>query len=175
MLEPSTIEPMKVFHEIQRMDQWWMKGILFILWGFLLFTCYKWFIQKSPVGNVTENDLFGQITILLITMFTLFLLHSLKLTTKIDGNGTHYQFFPFHLRFRTVPWASMESCAIRQYSPIMEYGGWGLRWSPRNGMAFNVAGNMGIQIYLKTGKKILLGTQDPEKAKDTLQFYKKET
>jgi hypothetical protein len=165
---------MKVFNEIQRMDQWWMRAILFVLWCFLLFVCYQLFIVKNPLWNVPGNERFGQITVLLLVLPTLFLLHLLKLTTKIDRHGIHYQFFPFHLKFRTVPWASMESCAIRQYNPIMEYGGWGLRWSPRNGTAFNVAGNKGIQIHLKTGKKILLGTQDPENAKKTLQFYKKE-
>jgi len=59
---------------------------------------------------------------------------------------------------------------VRKYSPIGEYGGWGYRVAgKRSGVAYNISGNMGIQIELKNGKKILLGTRKPEEAKEALR------
>tara|TARA_R110002020_G_scaffold129819_3_gene290446 strand:+ start:11744 stop:12250 length:507 start_codon:yes stop_codon:yes gene_type:complete len=165
---------MGTFVEVQRMDQWWIKLIIYTLWGFLVFSCYQWFINKVPVGNVPETAIFGQLFTVIAVLLTSLLLLFIKLTVRIDREGIHYQFFPFHLKFRTVAWNSIERCTVRQYNPIMEYGGWGLRWSPNNGTAFNVWGTMGIQIHLTTGKKILLGTQDPGAAQKALESYKKQ-
>jgi hypothetical protein len=52
----------------------------------------------------------------------------------------------------------------------MEYGGWGYRvGGKKSGIAFNVSGNMGVQIELKNGKKILLGTRKPKEAEEALK------
>jgi len=59
---------------------------------------------------------------------------------------------------------------VRKYSPLFEYGGWGLRWS-LNGKAVNVRGNMGIQVVLKNGSRILIGTSNPEDAKMALDSF----
>jgi hypothetical protein len=49
---------------------------------------------------------------------------------------------------------------IRKYNPIKDYGGWGIRWgSFRKGNAYNMSGNMGLQLVFKDGKKLLFGTQ----------------
>jgi len=42
-----------------------------------------------------------------------------------------------------------------------------------NGTTFNISGNKGIQLLLNNGKKILIGTQLEEKAKEVLLRYKK--
>src|SRR5687767_8121529 len=51
-----------------------------------------------------------------------------KLKTTITDKGIHYSFtiLPFTSRFKS--WAEINSAYIRQYKPILEYGGWGLRW-----------------------------------------------
>ena len=44
-----------------------------------------------------------------------------------------------------------------------EYGGWGIRTiSLKKNIAYTISGDKGLQIELKDGKKILLGTQNPE-------------
>jgi len=49
----------------------------------------------------------------------------------------------------------------REYKPIREYGGWGIRYVI-GGIAYNVYGNKGVQLILKNKKKVLVGTQKPE-------------
>ena len=63
----------------------------------------------------------------------------------------------------------MSKCYVREYSPIAEYGGWGLRGGFfGKGSALNVSGNKGLQLELKNNKKILIGTNKPKELSETL-------
>lgn len=87
----------------------------------------------------------------------------LKLEIKITYDGIYYRLFPFTPRFRKIPFSEIHSYFIRKYNPITEYGGWGIRFSmKREGIAYTVAGTTGLQIYLNSGKKILIGTRQPD-------------
>ena len=69
----------------------------------------------------------------------------------------------------------MEQCYVRKYSPLREYGGWGVRGSFGKNKAYNVKGNQGIQIELKKGGKVLVGTQRKTEAQQVIdRYFKKE-
>lgn len=99
---------------------------------------------------------------------------TLKLTTIIDEFNISYKLSPFHLAFRKIPWMLIERCEVRTYNPVGEYGGWGLKYGRKSGKAINLSGNKGLQLYLKTGKKILIGTQQPERLQEYLKMIGKE-
>jgi hypothetical protein len=101
---------------------------------------------------------------------TMALLSSLKLYTRMDAMGVHFRMKPFHFKEQTIAWEDIDQIHVRKYSPILEYGGWGMRYD-RNGKAFNVRGNYGIQIVKKNGKKVLIGTQRPEDAARQLSVH----
>ena len=93
-----------------------------------------------------------------------------RLETRIRHDGIYYRLVPFHGPFRYHPWDNLQKCYVRKYSPILEYGGWGLRLGMYGkGTAFNVSGNMGLQLKLSNNKKILLGTRRPEEITTTLK------
>jgi hypothetical protein len=92
---------------------------------------------------------------------TMAVLGALNLYTRIDAEGVHFRMKPFHLREQTIAWEEIDQIHVRRYQPIMEYGGWGIRYG-RNGKAFNVRGDYGIQIVKKNGKRVLIGTQRPD-------------
>jgi len=87
------------------------------------------------------------------------------LITEVRKDGIHLRFFPFHRKFKSYYYSDIESYEAREYKPIREYGGWGIRFVI-GGIAYNVYGNKGLQLVLKNKKKILVGTQKPE------EFYK---
>jgi hypothetical protein len=95
---------------------------------------------------------------------TMTMLWSLKLYTRIDAEGVHFRMTPFHFKEQVIYWDEIDQIHVRKYSPILEYGGWGIRVGLRNGRAYNVRGNYGIQIVKKNGKRLLLGTQKPDEA-----------
>ena len=110
-------------------------------------------------------------------MFLLTLLIFLiKLTTKIDEKGIQYQFYPFHFSIKKISWNEISKVGVRTYLPISEFGGWGLRggffFNKGKEKAVNISGNIGIQLILKSGKKLLIGTQKESEAKNVLETYK---
>lgn len=162
---------MKVFSEIQKFTQPWILILIAISGGYSVYPIINnW---NSIVNQPILKSIPFFIGILVISLVIVFLL-KLKLITKIDENGIHYQFLPFHLSPKIVEWNEIDKCFIRKYNAITEYGGWGFRFNffRNNGMALTTKGNIGLQIILKNEKKILIGTQKKEELERTIIKYK---
>ncbi len=146
---------MYVFKEKQLFRQ---KFTFILLIAISIFSMYSAF---NYVWEHMEEMNMLQFFVLLLPLGVAFLIGNITLTTKIDEQGIHYRFFPFHLKFKNVAWNDLENCNVRTYNPITEYGGWGYRISilRKKGHAFTVNGKTGLQLELKNGKKILIGTQ----------------
>ena len=59
---------------------------------------------------------------------------------------------------RVIAFDLIASSEKREYKPLGEYGGWGYRIGP-SGKAYNAQGNEGVQLVLKDGGRILIGSQ----------------
>lgn len=161
---------MKVFKEEQRFTQLWLivlMAVSLIVPIAILFQEYN-----KPESSLSLNKLILTITVILLTALLIF---TFKLTTRIDEKGIYYQFFPFHITLKLIAWQDISKAYVRNYDPIGEYGGWGFKggalWNSKKGKAINVSGDVGIQLELKTGKKLLIGTQKENEAKSVLATY----
>ncbi|WP_298533227.1 hypothetical protein [uncultured Algibacter sp.] len=159
---------MRVFKEEQRFTQTWLIILLSISSMIPIFLITKLFYENQ----MSLNQYIGTMTIVLISMGLIFIF---KLKTRIDESGIHYQFFPFHLKMKTILWKHIKKAKTRKYDAISEFGGWGLKggwlWKKNNGIAINVKGNIGIQLELKNGKKVLIGTQKKHDADSVIERY----
>lgn len=63
-------------------------------------------------------------------------------------------------RFR-IPLKHVKRAYARRYHPLREYGGWGIRESAA-GRAFTISGNEGVQLELRSGKRVLIGSRRAE-------------
>ncbi|WP_299055528.1 hypothetical protein [uncultured Polaribacter sp.] len=161
---------MKIFIEEQRFTQIW----LFIVLGFSLvvpiYVMGKEFLNENSKMSVQEFT----ITLLGI-LASVGIIFIFKLKTRIDEIGIHYQFFPIHFSYKTIPWQEIENAHVRTYDPIGEYGGWGFKggafWNKKKGKCINISGDIGIQLKLNNGKKLLIGTQKKEEAMQVLKRY----
>ena len=84
-----------------------------------------------------------------------------RLITEVRSDGLHLRFVPFHLRGINIPFKSIATVEACKYNPIKEYGGWGIRRGPK-GKAYNVIGNLGVKLDFVDGKRLLIGSQNPE-------------
>lgn len=50
---------------------------------------------------------------------------------------------------------------VRQYDPLREFGGWGIRGKAEN-RAFTFRGKEGVQLELRSGKKVLVGSRQAD-------------
>lgn len=162
---------MKVFKEEQRFTQLWLIVLIALSIMVPIGIMVKEFSKENT--SLTTNQFV--LTLLGILASALFIF-TFKLTTRIDEKGIYYQFFPFHFKLKLISWSMVSKAYVRIYDPIGEYGGWGLKggalWNKNKGKAINVSGDIGIQLELKTGKKLLIGTQKKEEANRVLETYK---
>lgn len=116
------------------------------------------------VLNFSSNkkDWIGMLimSIVILTIVPLLLLASVHL--RIEKEGIYVRYFPFHFKPLFFKWSEIDHFELRKYDPLSEFGGWGLKGTKSN-RAYNVSGDMGLQITLSNGRKLLVGTGNPKK------------
>lgn len=162
---------MRIFKEEQRFNQTWIIVLIAVSAIVPLFVITKEYLDNPESFSTLE--FIGTLAIILVASCFIFVF---KLHTRIDEDGIRYKFFPFQLKFKLLPWTEIKTANVRTYDAITEFGGWGLKggalWNKSKGRAINVSGDIGIQLQLKNGKKLLIGTQKKEEAIRVLEAYK---
>lgn len=129
-------------------------------------------ILKIPVGNRPASDNLLLFFLFLFGILFPYIFLNIKLITEIKPNGLYVKMFPFHLKWQFFPFEKIEKAELVKYSPLKDYGGWGIRYG-KSGKAYNARGNEGIMLYLEGGKKLLIGTQKGEEFINILIPYLK--
>ncbi len=93
-----------------------------------------------------------------------------ELQVEVSSAGVRYRFTPFLNSFKTIPVEDIQHYEVGKYSPIMEFGGWGIRFVI-NKKAFSISGNQALKITLKDGKKIYFGTKKPKEMEEAMRKY----
>lgn len=154
------------FREEQQFRQRWIWVILIVV---LLVTIIPFgygmiqqLIYGKPWGDRPMSDtgllILGTLSIAL-AVGLLYLFYKMKLITEVREGEIYLRFFPFTRM--TIPFRDIEKFEAVQYRPIVDYGGWGIRFG-RKGKAYNVSGNRGVMLHLKGGKNFLIGSRRPE-------------
>ncbi|MGB0892386.1 MAG: hypothetical protein ACPGUU_08540 [Flavobacteriaceae bacterium] len=161
---------MKIFKEEQRFTQTWLIALLLISGIIPIILIIMEYVEEN--SKMTTNEFLLIIGAVIVSLSFIFFF---KLNTRIDEKGIQYKFFPFHFSYRIIKWSEVKKVYVRKYDPIGDYGGWGLKggalWNKKAGTAINVSGDIGIQLILKNGKKILIGTKKETEAKQVLKTY----
>lgn len=153
-----------LFKEEQQFRQWWwivlILGTTIPAMVMCVYALYQQVVRGIQVGDSPAPNgvmILGFI-FLCIMLWGYF---KLKLEVWIDADGIHYRFFPLIIKNKLISKEEIQRFEIRKYNPILDYGGWGVRrgFGRKWQRAYNVSGNMGLQLYLTDGKKVLFGTQ----------------
>lgn len=156
-----------LFSETQKFRQWWLWLVMLLIFGILLFIVFKIMDRDKLEDNMIPLTITG-LSVLFVLLPTAVLLFNLKLETRVKEDGIYVRFFPFHLTFKEYKWNDISKSFVRQYNPLSEFGGWGLRFGP-GGKAFNVSGNKGLQLEFRDNKKLLIGTNKPDELVEALR------
>jgi hypothetical protein len=153
------------FTEKQFFSRFWLLFIALVFAGAFSIFAYIWYDYiyacEVPCRKTIDRSMFYLIVIVTFITFLItgLLIFRANLKTKVTSNGIFYSFFPFQLKEKQIALEDIESYEVRDYNPILEYGGWGVRKSFRGkGKAYNPCGKVGMQLVLRNGKKILFGT-----------------
>lgn len=147
-----------VFKEEQ---PFYTQPLTWIVWVVFLIMVLWMYQQGMLLEGVGLLIMIVVAAVIVLVLFT-------GLDTRISQDGVDYRMRPFHKTYRHIEWNDVAHAEVRKYSPIREFGGWGIRIGLK-GKAYNVKGNMGLQLELKDGRRILIGTQKPEELREVLK------
>jgi hypothetical protein len=154
------------FREVQQFRQpwlWALQAAVGILLGWLIF-------QQVGLGNSLGNHPAPDSVLLAGGAFYVLMilwLWSVRLVTEVGDDFVAAQFVPMW-RARRIALADIERAEAVTYSPLLDYGGWGIRMG-RKGWAYNVSGNRGVRIEYGNGKRFLIGSQRAEELARVIQ------
>ena len=156
-----------IYKEEQKFGQPWiwmiiipvnMASLLFFAFGFNEQLIDGKAFGDNPMPNV-ELIIAGIVTLISMIGLTI-LFYKMKLVVEIQKDGIHFRYPPMINKFKVILKEEIDRFEVREYKPIAEYGGWGIKKGTKKyGKAYNVRGKLGLQLYLKNNSKVLFGTQ----------------
>jgi hypothetical protein len=115
-------------------------------------------VWHHPWGNPPATN--GGLVFLNVLLLLVFIrLMTVRLVTELRPNRLSVAMKGLFRRIR-VPVAGIRSATAVRYDPVADYGGYGIR-SGRLGRAYIASGNQAVQLELKDGSKLLVGSARP--------------
>jgi hypothetical protein len=156
-----------MYIEEQRFRQWWIWVIVVVVaaigwWGFV-----QQIVLGEPFGNNPASDLAVWLLWVFIGLGLPLLFLFIRLTIEVTADEVVIRYRP--LVKRRIPLADIEGVRARTYRAVREYGGWGIKgWSFKN-VAYNVSGDRGVQLTLRDGRRVMLGSRHPDELAQAIE------
>lgn len=147
-----------IFREVQYFRATWV-------WPFVLVCLVVGVVSLVTAAisdSMSTGDVVGLVVGIGVMAASAGLFWVARLETEVRGDAIHYRFIPFHLSTQRIPLNRLKSYRSTKYNPILEYGGWGIRYGFKGGKAYNVSGNRGVKLELDNGPGMMMGSRRPE-------------
>ncbi|MDX8339242.1 hypothetical protein SLH46_08630 [Draconibacterium sp. IB214405] len=139
--------------------------------GIPFFRGIYFLMAENPPGDnpMGSEGLIVSGVMLLVVAVIFTMLFRAKLKTKITVDTLSISFPPMKGKWRDIDPGEIERYELREYHPKREYGGRGIKRRLRKGSAWTVSGRIGLQLYMKNGKRFLIGTQKQQALEHAMQ------
>ena len=101
---------------------------------------------------------FGGVFLLILAIHLLFTC----LDVEVHDDHVLVAFGPIRLVRKGIPFADIEAVRGLTYRPILEFGGWGVRWRGKR-TAWTIRGNQAVAVTLQSGKEVYVGSRHPQR------------
>jgi len=166
------------FSETQKFKQVWVWMLVgLVMGGSLLFLWYGVYEQvylghpfgdhPAPNGALVMGVVFETVMCIVIAS----ILASIKLVVETRPDSIQVRFFPF--KKLEISYGNIREFQVRDYQPLKEYGGWGMRrsWDGKT-KAFNMSGRRGVELFLLDGSKVIIGSQKADELGEVLKGHR---
>ena len=147
------------FHEEQRFRQWWLWLLIAAAAGLQWWGFYEQIVQGKPWGNKPAPDWMMVLLWLGVGNGLPILFYAMRLVVTVTDQEIDIHFRP--LIRRRIPIADVSDVEARKYSPLVEFGGWGIR-GLRGNRAYNISGRRGVALVLTDGSRVMIGSRRAE-------------
>lgn len=148
-----------MYHEEQSFRQIWVWIIVICAVAISWYTLFGEMLSAREMAELQKPAAWSCILWVAVGIVLPVLFYLAELVTEVTPDGVRLQFYPLFTRY--IPAHKISGFEMLKYRPVIEYGGWGIRWSLKNGVAYTVSGNAGVRLQLENGKKLLIGSQNP--------------
>ena len=134
-----------------------MWGLILLVAGLGWWAFLQQIVLGQPFGNNPGPDWLVWVLWLLvgIGLPALFLWAHLRLT--VTDEAVLVRYVPFtSRRILLVEILGANAC---EYEALREYGSWGVKGWSRDRRAYNVSGSEGVELLLRDGRTVMLGSQ----------------
>jgi hypothetical protein len=115
------------------------------------------------IGFSTEHLAYDISILILLPLAITLLLLLFKLSVIIDKKYLKFKMFPFHWKYKKIKLAEINNAAVIEYNKDRSFHGWGLgvSWGGKY-KSYTVRGYKGVEISLKDGNKLFIGSAKAE-------------
>jgi hypothetical protein len=149
----------RVLHKERTSWSWWVH---LLIWGGVAIAASA---GLARAGDVTNPDFLPTIaTPIAIAALIPLVFYGLVgyLSAQVTEAGIRMRWGPLGWIRKFIPFDTIMKAEAVTYSPLMEFGGWGIRIR-RNKRAWTVRGNRAVRMELTNGKVFYLGSDRPER------------
>lgn len=93
--------------------------------------------------------------------------YNLRLITVINKKGVRFQYFPWHYKKQKISWEDIEQMELVRTPLNTALNGWNVRFA--DNYYYSVCGNRGLDICLKNGDRVFIGSQNTEELEKSLE------
>lgn len=86
-----------------------------------------------------------------------------QLRTRITEEAIEVRWGYLEVIKKRILHGDVERAETVTYSPLKEFGGWGIRLGGKKKLAWTVRGNRALLLHLKDGTRFYLGSEKPER------------
>jgi hypothetical protein len=161
-----------LFSEVQALRQWHVRVVLAFPPAAVLFITCRQIIWHKPWGSPPPSN-GGLIFLSVLLVAVYFRLITVKLVTELRRGEIAVGLRGLWKR-QHIPLDQVQSAGAVTYDPVAEFGGYGIRSSQR-GKAYIARGTGAVELLLRSGNKILIGSQVPEELARKIRAQKQVT
>ena len=135
-------------------------GVMAVCTALIGVHLYYRLVLDRPFGKpMPDLALAGLCLLWSVGIFVPLMVMFASLTVRVNEQRVWIQFWPL-MKARTIPLVQIAAVEARDYNPIGDYGGWGIRRSRRlNHQVYNVRGHRGVLLTLRAGPAVMIGSQ----------------
>jgi hypothetical protein len=93
-----------------------------------------------------------------------------RLRVQVTHSSIVVGFGHISLIQKHIPFSDIAAIETVDYSPLREFGGWGIRFGFGGKRAWTIRGNRAVRLKLRSGKLFYIGSEDPEQLAERIRL-----
>lgn len=155
---------------------WWVHLLIMTTFFAAVFPLIE--MGKGNVGGGADSMPVWAAALCLLLGFGIpFFLYLLmgQLRTRVTTLGLDIRWGYSEIIKKRIPFEEIQEAEAVTYSPMGEFGGWGIRVGRNKKRAWNIRGNRAVLLHLRDGTRFYLGSDRPERILQWITSAKRRT